>query len=461
MKTVLIIDDDRALRQSLGTWLSGDGWHVLEAEDGEAGLALALQHRPDVVLCDLLMPRCNGFQVCRSLRSNKESFTSTKIIVTTGSGYATDRVNAFEAGADEYLVKPIIPTELTRLLNRMMNGKASSVESTDTAIRRRNEPTRVKFWGVRGSIPTPGRETVFYGGNTPCVEVRTDGEIIILDAGTGIRQLGLSLIDEFKGRAIDVTLLITHTHWDHIQGFPFFLPVYNPKNKIRVLGFEGARQGLDSTLFSQMESPYFPVSLRQMAGHITIQELKDLSFQVGNVTVQAELVNHPGICTGYRIFGSGGSICYLPDIELFQPLRAQIHKQNHNKSAADEAYAKDQDRKLINFIKDAEILIIDSQYDAKEYESHVGWGHSCVDDSVELALKANVKRLFLFHHDPLHSDEQISRMVARAREIVAKNGGRLMVEAAREGFEVELDFPSKKEEVPADTVLKKKKKAAK
>lgn len=458
MKTVLIIDDDRNLRQTLSSWLLNEGWHVFEAEDGEAGLSLAKQHRPDVVLCDLLMPRCNGFQVCRSLRANKGDFADTKIVVTTGSGYATDRVNAFEAGADEYLVKPIIPTELSRLLNRLMNGKFAHSESSDTTIRQLNEPTRLKFWGVRGSIPTPGRETVFYGGNTPCVEVRTDGEIIILDAGTGIRQLGLALIDESKGRPIEVTLLITHTHWDHIQGFPFFLPVYNPKNKIHVLGFEGARQGLDSTLFSQMESPYFPVSLRQMADHINIQELKDLSFQVGPVRVQAELVNHPGICTGYRIFGSGGSICYLPDIELFQPLRAQIAKQNHNKSAEGEAYAKEQDRKLINFIKDADVLIIDSQYDAKEYESHVGWGHSCVDDSVELALKANVKRLFLFHHDPQHSDEQISRMVARAREIVAKNGGKLMVEAAREGFEVELDIPSKKEEADG---LKKKKKSGK
>ena len=459
MKTVLIIDDDRALRSTLATWLSNDGWRVYEAEDGEAGLDLATKHRPDVVLCDLLMPRCNGFQVCRSLRSHKDSLANTKIIVTTGSGYATDRVNAFEAGADEYLVKPIIPTELTRLLNRLMNGKVNAEGLTDTAIRRRNEPTRLKFWGVRGSIPTPGRDTVFYGGNTPCVEVRTDGEIIVLDAGTGIRPLGLSLIDEFKGRPIDVSLLVTHTHWDHIQGFPFFLPIYNPKNKIRVLGFEGARQGLESTLFSQMESPYFPVSLRQISGHISIQELKELTFQIGEVRVQAELVNHPGMCTGYRIFGSGGSICYLPDVELFQPLRATISKQNHNKSVEDESYAKEQDKKLIDFIKDADVLIIDSQYDATEYESHVGWGHSCVDDSVELAIKANVKRIFLFHHDPVHNDEQISRMVARARELVERHGANLMVEAAREGFEIELDMPLKKLE--ADALAKNRKKVAK
>ena len=440
MKTVLIIDDDRSLRSTLGSWLSASGWDVLEAKDGEEGLNLARQHRPDVVLCDLLMPRCNGFQVCRSLRSHKDSLAHTKIIVTTGSGYATDKINAFEAGADEYLVKPIIPSELSRLMERLLNGRAQMTDLTDTAIKRRSEPPRLKFWGVRGSIPTPGPETVFYGGNTPCIEVRAEGEVIILDAGTGIRPLGMSLIDEFKGKPINVTLLISHTHWDHIQGFPFFLPLYNPKNKIRVLGFEGARQGLESTLFSQMESPYFPISLREISGHIAIQELKEMTFNIGNVRVQAELVNHPGICTGYRLFTVGGSVCYIPDVELVGPQRAQ---DKQNTSAETQQFARDRDRKLVDFIKDAEILIIDAQYDAKEYETHVGWGHSCVDDSVELAIRGNVKRLFLFHHDPVHGDEQVARLVTRAREIVAKHNSTLLVEAAREGFEILLEPTTK------------------
>ncbi|MFN7139014.1 MAG: response regulator [Limisphaerales bacterium] len=453
MKTVLIIDDDRSLRATLSSWLVQNGWQVLEAEDGEQGLALAVEHRPSVVLCDLLMPRCNGFQVCRSLRGHRDSLAHTKIVVTTGSAYATDRINAFEAGADDYLVKPLDPESLLGLMERLVKGKRNDGDISETTMQRRNQPARLKFWGVRGSIPTPGGETVFYGGNTACVEVRSDGEIIILDAGTGIRPLGLSLLEEHKERAMEVTLLITHTHWDHIQGFPFFLPVYNPKHKIRVLGFEGARQGLESTLFAQMESPYFPVSLREISDHISVQELKEKDFKVGPVRVQAELVNHPGICSGYRIHTSGGSICYLPDIELFQPQRAQNSVHQGEKSA-EEKFAVERDEKLVEFIRDAEVLIIDAQYDATEYATHVGWGHSCVDDSVRLAIRANVKRVFLFHHDPAHNDEQISRMVAHARELVRREGSHLIVEAAREGFELVLEAPAsgKAASGPARTV---------
>jgi phosphoribosyl 1,2-cyclic phosphodiesterase/ActR/RegA family two-component response regulator len=444
MKTVLLIDDDRSLRNVLAEWLNSRGWKVLEAEDGDLGLTLAFQHRPEVVLCDLLMPRCNGFQVCRTLRENKDRLPNTKIIVTTGSGYTTDRLNAFEAGADEYLVKPIIPKDLAKMLERMTgNGNGPAPAAGMPSGSDSDTPARVKFWGVRGSVPTPGPDTVFYGGNTPCIEVRADGEIIILDAGTGIRPLGLALNAEFHDKPIELTVLITHTHWDHIQGFPFFVPAYNPRNNVRILGFEGARKGLESTLSGQMESPYFPVSMQQMPGNIQIQELKELSFNIGQVRVEAQLVNHPGICTGYRLFTSQGSVSYLPDIELFERLRAQI-----GKSKAERQYARDQDQKLIRFIQGSDVLILDSQYDAEEYKSHVGWGHSCLEDSVALALNAEVKRLFLFHHDPTHNDDHVSRLVAHARGLVARDKGTLVVEAAREGLEVVL-LAEKAAAVPA------------
>jgi phosphoribosyl 1,2-cyclic phosphodiesterase/CheY-like chemotaxis protein len=434
VKTALLIDDDAAFRDTLSHWLGENGWRVLQAEDGEAGLKLALEHRPEVVLCDLLMPRCNGFQVCRLLRSHKDRLPATKIIVTTGSDYATDRMAALEAGADEYMIKPVVPDELAAMLRRIIGHKSLDENGKSTG-RTATHPTRLKFWGVRGSLPTPGPDTAFYGGNTACVEIRAQNEIIILDAGTGIRPLGLELEKEFKKEPIHLTLLISHTHWDHIQGFPFFSPAYNPKNKIRILGFEGARQGLHNILSAQMESSYFPISMREMPSHISIEELKDLNFNIGRVKVQAEFLNHPGICTGYRIFTLDGSISYMTDVELFQRLRA---KKGKKISAEEQRFARQQDERFLQFVHNSDVLILDAQYDVAEYESHVGWGHSCVDDSVAFALDAKVKRLFLFHHDPEHNDEKISRLVAHARELVARKKGGLIVEAAREGLEITL-----------------------
>lgn len=436
MKTVLLIDDNREFRGIVSDWLKEHEWNVLEADDGEIGLQLALRHHPHAILCDLLMPRCNGFQFCRTFRSQEEHADGTAIIVTTGSGYATDRMNALEAGADEYLVKPINFTNLARVLDRFTDGgttfRPAQVVTTD-------KRTKVKFWGVRGSIAAPGESTVFYGGNTSCIEVRVNNEIIILDAGTGIRPLGLSLDKEFKNRPVDINILITHTHWDHIQGFPFFMPAYNSQNRITIYGFEGARRGLQATLSSQMESPYFPISMQQMPGHVAIEELRDLEFKINSVPVRAHFLNHPGVCMGYRLQTDAGDVCYLPDVELFQRLRAEMEKESRVVSKEDREFAHEQDTKLLEFIKDCEVLILDSQYDAAEYPSHVGWGHSCMEDSVAFAIKANAKRLFLFHHDPDHTDEHVSRMVARARQMVAHHQSSLVVEAAREGCEVVLD----------------------
>lgn len=295
----------------------------------------------------------------------------------------------------------------------------------------------IRFWGVRGSIPSPGPDTVYFGGNTSCVEVRTQGQILILDAGTGIRGLGRALQAEFKNQPIEAALLISHTHWDHIQGFPFFTPAYNARNKITIFGYEGARQGLQSALSVQMDSPYFPIALDQMPARVNITELKNFRFKIGPVLVEAQFLNHPGVCTGYRIHTPGGAICYLPDVELY-PRHLLCGPKKPGKELRWE-HVTGLDDKILGFIQNAEVVIMDSQYTAQEYALHVGWGHSCVDDCIEAAAQANVLQFFLFHHDPDRTDEQVDAMLDHARQVAVRQFSPITIEAAREGASVVLE----------------------
>ena len=439
MKSALLIDDDPIVRKVLSKALAAAGWSVREAKDGEEGIQAALQHRPDAVICDLLMPRCNGFQVCRALREKSTELPDLKIIVTTHRGFATDRLNAFESGADHYLVKPILAEDILRLLEGKDTEKAAPTGPTGAPVPAAQLPpgNLLRFWGVRGSIPTPGPTTVFYGGNTTCVEVRADSQLIVLDSGSGIRLLGNHLAAEFKGRALELTLLLSHTHWDHIQGFPFFAPAYVANNLVRIMGYEGYRKGLENTLAVQMESTYFPVGLRQLPSSIIFSEQREMDFHIGPVRVRSIFVNHPGVTVGYRLDTTTGSIAFLPDHESYARMR--LHPRAGGEKGQETLdYCRAEDQKLIEFLRDVDVLILDSQYDEAEYQTHIGWGHSCYEDSVTTALAAGVKQLFLFHHDPQHDDARISHFVAHARELASKHGSNMTVEAAREGLEVSL-----------------------
>jgi len=295
---------------------------------------------------------------------------------------------------------------------------------------------RLKIWGVRGSIPVPGPTTVRYGGNTSCIEVRAEGEIIVLDAGTGIRELGLALEREFGSRPIRITLLISHAHWDHIQGLPFFTPLYNDKNEIRIFGYDGTNAGLAKILKEQMAAPFFPVALYDLPGKIDIETLEANDFKIGNIRVRSKMMNHPGVCVGYRLSTGTGSISYLPDNESFDghkllsPQSQLLSPEEIKKQAIEER------ADLVKFLHGSDILLLDTQYTDAEYQQHIGWGHGSISSAVALALDAAVRKLVLFHHDPNHDDASIDSMLATARKLAAGSKSRLEVEAAREGDEL-------------------------
>src|SRR6266542_4493463 len=398
MPRVLIIEDDADNRRVLTELFTREDWKVLKANDGDTGVELALRNRPELILCDLLMPKSNGFEVCRSIR---EQLQPTKIIVVSGRDYGVDRTSALEAGADEYLLKPITWELLSSTIDRLLPEIPRRPEPKSVP-ERESVPARIRLWGVRGSIPVPGKSTVRYGGNTSCVEVRADGEIIILDAGTGIRLLGLALDKEFGPRSMKLTLLISHTHWDHIQGLPFFSPAYNQKNVIRVLGYEGARAGLATILAGQMETPFFPVSLRELPSHLAIEELKEMEFQIGNIEVRSKFANHPGICAGYRLLTSSGSVAYFPDNEPYEQLKLQLASRDGIGEDEARDFATAERTKMVEFIQGCDLAILDTQYTDEEYAQHIGWGHSSLSSVVSLGLDANVRKLLLSPPAPNH-----------------------------------------------------------
>ena len=273
----------------------------------------------------------------------------------------------------------------------------------------------IRFRGVRGSIPCTNPQMSRYGGNTSCVEVRNGDQLLILDAGTGIRGLGENLRAEFGSRAISASLLISHTHWDHIQGLPFFAPAYSSENNIRIIAPAGRLAAMEHALRNQMDPIYFPVGFEQMNGLREIAELVSDHARVGSFSVDVVVLNHPGGCVGFRIEANGVAIGYLPDHEPYK---------NANGGADTRQIA------LIDFVRELDLLILDTQFTETEYQRHITWGHGSLPESVALAINGNVRRLALFHHDPSHNDEQIDQMVEAARKLASRT--RLIVFGASE-----------------------------
>jgi phosphoribosyl 1,2-cyclic phosphodiesterase len=297
-------------------------------------------------------------------------------------------------------------------------------------------PTRLKFWGTRGSIAVPGPATLHYGGNTTCVELRADGEIIVLDAGSGIRSLGIALEKEFGGQPINLSLLITHAHWDHIQGLPFFAPAYENKNEIHVRGYDGVDTSFGRIMAEPMKAPFFPIAMRELSARMDVKKLTEMEFSAGKVRVRARFVNHPGVCAGYRLFTSAGSIAFLPDHEPYGFLHSV--RPNHMSAEQTKKVAAEERNSLVEFLRGSDILILDAQYTDAEYETHIGWGHGSLSSAVSLALDAGVHKLLLFHHDPGHDDAMVDAMVNDARRLIRESGKKLDADGAREGEEILL-----------------------
>jgi CheY-like chemotaxis protein/phosphoribosyl 1,2-cyclic phosphodiesterase len=294
---------------------------------------------------------------------------------------------------------------------------------------------RVRFWGTRGSIATPGPTTVRFGGNTCCVEVTTNaGQRIILDCGTGARPLGMDLMQN-AARPLHATILLSHTHWDHIQGFPFFAPLFIPGNEFTICAPEGVGGSLANVLAGQMEFTYFPVKLDQLPGQITYLDLNEGQHEIDGVKIVAQYLNHPAICLGYRIEADGVSVAYLTDHEPF----SETLWRGDSLPGKIESILHPGDRRHAEFMRGVDLVIHDCQYTPEEYPAKKNWGHSTYAYAVELAATAGVKNLALMHHDPLHNDEKLLEIEQLARDIADKYPDGPQVFCAYEGCNMTVE----------------------
>ncbi len=346
------------------------------------------------------------------------------IMVDAASIHGEEVSEWLKSGGSKLTIPLVMAPDLSHA-----EGLAAELEVAD-AEEKKSSPAVVRFWGVRGSIPSPGPDTAFYGGNTSCVELSADGQIIIIDAGSGIRPLGMNLMGRAAAtkQPLEMSLLISHTHWDHIQGLPFFVPAYIPTNKLHVFGYSAVRHHLADILAMQMEPTYFPVSMDDMPSHPDVHEVDD-HFEIGPVKAIAFFTNHPGRCAGFRFETSVGSVAYVSDNEINHEGQAT----HLPRETADHLM-----QRMIDTLHGVRILVHDAQYTRAEYQTKIGWGHSAMEDVVEVAGAAGVEHLVLFHHDPMRSDADINRMVRDARAYAVEKGFSLRIDAAREGMEIYL-----------------------
>jgi phosphoribosyl 1,2-cyclic phosphodiesterase len=285
---------------------------------------------------------------------------------------------------------------------------------------------RVRFWGTRGSIPTPGPQTARYGGNTACVSLSgPDGQLVILDAGSGLRPLGHELMAHRNG-AITADILLSHTHWDHIQGLPFFKPLSAPGNTFCIFGAAQEGVALEEILRRQMDPMVFPVPLRALAAAIQVKEITEGEVALSGLTVRAFRLRHPGTTLGFRLAPEAGGrdFAYVTDNELGEGALYPVGAEWR--------------RRLVEFLGGADTLIHDAMYAEQIVQARCGWGHSTPRQAVRLAAEAGCRRLILFHHEPEHDDEALDALLEDTRTYAARLSPELQVEAATEGMELPL-----------------------
>ena len=399
---IFVIDDDPLAVKMTTTLLEAAGYETDSTRDSVSAFDLILAFKPDCVISDLMMPGVDGLQLCQKVTEHPD-LKDTKFIMVSAKAYEFDQKRSFNFGAHGYIRKPINPDTFADQVTRILDDHID-----------------LRFWGVRGTLPVSGDRTNKYGGNTSCVSLEfSRQQLFVFDGGSGIKSLGDWLLTQNRNR-IQAKLFISHPHWDHINAIPFFTPLYQQGNEFEICGANQGDISMRELISAQMDGVYFPITLTEFAARVYFRDLEEESFQVNNIEVKTMLLSHPGKCLGYRVNYNGRSICYVTDNEMFME--------------DSEFFSPHYENKLQEFCKGADVLITDATYTDAEYETKVGWGHSCISKVVNLADNANVKSLYLFHHDPGQTDSDIDDKLSMAAKMLSERNSKTEVYAPHEGL---------------------------
>jgi len=396
-KRILVAEDVKVISYQITRAMESQGFDVDLAQDGEQCLEKIQSFKPDLVILDLMMPKVHGIDILKKMRSDADA-ENIGAIVCTAKSFKIEHELVKELGAFDIVVKPIQMDELVAKVKRFFSKEDTDVQQTQSRIAEPKpvkvfKPTiegscgRICLWGARGSIPISGPQYVRHGGNTSCMEVNCGDEIIIFDAGSGIRDLGLELMKQEHRK---LHIFITHTHWDHIQGFPFFVPAFVPGFDITIYGAEGFGKDLESVFRGQLDRDYFPVQLEDMNANLEFKHLNENPVQIGNYKVYWEFAHHPGATVGYKIDIGGKKIVWLPDDEFLQGYLGSPDNITLNSEIV-APYLK-----LIEFMSDIDISISEAQYTNEEYVNKVGWGQSSLSNAC-LLMKLAMSKSGLLH----------------------------------------------------------------
>lgn len=438
-KKILIADPSLELLKELKKSKQAEKFTIETAENGSECLKKMEEFQPDLLVVDFMLPGMHGIEVLK-ISKNGHSMKKMGVILTSYHPMVQNYHSAIKSGALYFLEKPFTQTTFFHLIGLFFEGKLSPAPFPQKKMEIHYQakptpppklPSYLKLWGTRGSNPVAGSEYVRFGGNTLCLEVRNGDDLVIIDAGSGIRGLG-HILHDHKEKRMDI--LLSHTHWDHLLGFPFFYPIYQQDREVHIwspVGFEKSSKELFSDMLAYA---YFPVGLDDIQSSIFFHDLRDEQVSTfGSIKISTHYSFHPGPTLCFKIEVKGKKIGYVTDNEFLMGCHLSA-RQAEKKDSLFDPYES-----LISFLKGCDTLIHEAQYTDEEYLDREGWGHSSITNASILVKKAGIKQWVITHHDPRHTDEDLLQKHEHHHSVMKQLDYECLIQLAYDGMMIGID----------------------